>query len=231
MLAALTEFSAVTIANPDTGSVHGDLRVLAGDVATALSQPPVAALMRSMITLPDEWPARTGAASGPTGSCAPRSSSTRAVARGELSASADPSVVFELLVAPIWFRLLVSSTRSKMWRWTAGCGPRWRRATASLQACRPSGSGPRPPSSCSCSPGSSLPRSGFGRSVAQENGSGGWREVCGAVSRNEVEQHGATPGTLQVAPLDHVRVPEGRREVLGILGRASQLHRDYAGIF
>lgn len=110
VLAALTEFSAVTIAIPDTGSVRGDLRVLAGEVATALSQPAVTALMRSMITLPDEVAGEYRRSFWADRLVRTDVIFERAVARGELSSSTDPSAVFELLVAPIWFRLLISST-------------------------------------------------------------------------------------------------------------------------
>ncbi len=110
VLAALTELSAVTIVAPDTGSVRGDLRALAGEIAGALSQPPVTALMRSMITLPDEvageyrrsfWADRTARTAVIV---------ERGIARGELPATTDPTAVLELLIAPIWFRLLISST-------------------------------------------------------------------------------------------------------------------------
>lgn len=110
VLAALTEFSAVTIAIPDTGSVRGDLRVLAGEVAAALSQPPVTALMRSMITLPDDVAGEYRRSFWADRLVRTEAIFERAVARGELPPSADPSAVFELLIAPIWFRLLISST-------------------------------------------------------------------------------------------------------------------------
>lgn len=110
VLAALTEFSAVTIAIPDTGSVRGDLRVLAGEVATALSQPAVTALMRSMITLPDDVAGEYRRSFWADRLVRTEVIFERAVARGELPGAVDPSAVFELLVAPIWFRLLISST-------------------------------------------------------------------------------------------------------------------------
>lgn len=110
VLAALTELSAVTIIAPDTGTAGGDLRALAGEIAAALAQPPVTALMRSMITLPDDV-----AGEYRRSFWADRRSRTeviveRAIARGELPVSTDASAVLELLIAPIWFRLLISST-------------------------------------------------------------------------------------------------------------------------
>ncbi|MBJ7329437.1 MAG: TetR/AcrR family transcriptional regulator [Solirubrobacteraceae bacterium] len=109
VLAAIKEISAAMITVPDTGTVTGDLRQMAGDIATALSAPEVTRFLRSMVALSDD-----AAAEYRHGFWEDRRERTgviidRAVARGELPVDVDGSAVLELVIAPIWFRLLVSS--------------------------------------------------------------------------------------------------------------------------
>lgn len=108
VLAALTELSAMAIEVPDTGTLEGDLRALVRSVAAALSQPGLQPILRSLVTMPDEV-----AGEYRRGFWADRQARTRvvverAVARGELPEGTDPAHVLEALIAPIWFRLLVS---------------------------------------------------------------------------------------------------------------------------
>ncbi len=104
------EQSAEAVPIPDTGSLLGDLRHLARDVAHNIGTEGGARRSRSIVAAAassDElatgvhafWADRLAL-------CAPIVE--RAVARGEVSAGVDPDLIIETLVGPIWLRLLVT---------------------------------------------------------------------------------------------------------------------------
>lgn len=110
ILAALQELSAVAIEVPDTGTLEGDLRSLIRSIAATVGQPALRPVQRSIAALPDDvageyrrsfWADRLDRTSAVV---------ERAIARGELPKGTEPSHVLELLIAPIWFRLIISDT-------------------------------------------------------------------------------------------------------------------------
>lgn len=107
---AVREQSAEAVPIPDTGSLLGDLRQLARDVARNIGSEGGSRRSRSIVAAAassDElargvnafWAHRLEM-------CAPIVE--RAIARGELSPDVDGGVLIEALVGPIWLRLLVT---------------------------------------------------------------------------------------------------------------------------
>ncbi len=95
---------------PDTGSLLGDLQVLAGDVVTEVGSDAGARRSRSIVAAAassDELAAQLHAF------WAHRMTATapvveRAIERGEVPASSDANLIIEALVGPIWLRLLLT---------------------------------------------------------------------------------------------------------------------------
>jgi hypothetical protein len=108
VLDALKEASAETIEVPDTGNLQGDLRALIGSVAATLSQPALRPLLRSLAALPDDVAGEYRRSFWADRQARTRVVVDRAVARGELPDGTDAGGILETLIAPIWFRLLVS---------------------------------------------------------------------------------------------------------------------------
>jgi AcrR family transcriptional regulator len=121
VLAALKEMSAETIDVPDTGELERDLRALIGSVADALSHPALRPLLRSLAALPDDIAGAYRRSFWGDRQARTRIVIERAVARGELPAGTDPANVLEALIAPVWFRLLISGVpldEDALDRWT-----------------------------------------------------------------------------------------------------------------
>lgn len=102
--------AAESVPIPDTGTLLGDLRQLAHDVAANIGTEGGARRTRSIIAaaassdelavrLHEFWTHRLAL-------CAPIV--RRAMARDEIPDTADPDLVVEALVGPIWLRLLVT---------------------------------------------------------------------------------------------------------------------------
>jgi AcrR family transcriptional regulator len=107
---ALLELSAARVPMPDTGSLRGDLLVLANAVRANITSPEVEAVLRALVAdatrLPvladagrQYWPARFAQA---------RRVVDHAIRRGELAAGADADLVIEALIGPLYLRLLVT---------------------------------------------------------------------------------------------------------------------------
>ena len=107
---AVREQSAEAVPIPDTGSLRGDLRQLARDVAHNIGTERGSRRARTIVAaaassaeltsrVNEFWVHRLQM-------CAPIVE--RAVARGELPADSDPDLIIETLVGPIWLRLLVT---------------------------------------------------------------------------------------------------------------------------
>lgn len=108
VLAALKELSAGSVEVPDSGELERDLRLLIGSIADALSRPELRPLLRSLVTLPDEVAGEYRRSFWEDRQARTRVVIERAVARGELPAGTDPGHILEALIAPLWFRLLIS---------------------------------------------------------------------------------------------------------------------------
>jgi AcrR family transcriptional regulator len=109
LLEAMLERGAETVPIPDTGSLEADLREY-GRLITASLEPEIEAAIRAVVAIgqADEavaaagrrfWAARFELAGVMV---------ARAIARGELPAGTDPVLVIEAVLAPIYFRLLLS---------------------------------------------------------------------------------------------------------------------------
>jgi AcrR family transcriptional regulator len=92
---------------PDTGSLRGDLLASLGSSAALLTSPLGRQFLRAAAVAPDStselrqayWPGRFERAA---------IIFERAIARGEIAALVDATLASELLIAPLYFRLLVS---------------------------------------------------------------------------------------------------------------------------
>lgn len=107
---AVAEHSAEVVPVPDTGSLLDDLRILAREVAANIGTEGVARRSRSIVA---------AAATSDELSAAMHSFwadrlalSTviveRAIERGELPGDADPNLIIETLIGPLWVRLLLT---------------------------------------------------------------------------------------------------------------------------
>jgi AcrR family transcriptional regulator len=107
---ALISAASSRIQVPDTGSVDGDLRMLARAVQAVLSVPEGAAISRALIIgamsspeiagLMDQyWAARLEAISVIV---------DRAIGRGEIPAGTDPAAFMHAMAAPLFYQLLVA---------------------------------------------------------------------------------------------------------------------------
>ncbi|WP_068065107.1 TetR/AcrR family transcriptional regulator [Nocardia xishanensis] len=105
---AVTELAAAGNPMPDTGTLRGDLRLLAEQIAQLISGPGIARLVGTTIALSADpevaaarrhfWEDRFQRSSQVIG---------RAVERGELPEGVNARSVIETLSAPLYFRLLV----------------------------------------------------------------------------------------------------------------------------
>lgn len=104
----LASFTSVNVATPDTGSLRGDLEQLLGDIAAALANRAVRAVLYGTLTGAEEsadiriaqsrfWAERFG-----------RSGTLveKAIARGEVPPGTDPRSLLEMAASPIYFRTL-----------------------------------------------------------------------------------------------------------------------------
>ncbi len=95
---------------PDTGSVRADLRLLAGAVAADIVSPVGEGLLRTLISGAGRVPEMTAAAQQFWNTRFALASSVvvRAIERGELPRGTDPQLLIEVLIAPLYLRLLVT---------------------------------------------------------------------------------------------------------------------------
>lgn len=108
---ALAEHFATDIPTPDTGAVETDLQALARALAESMTGPVGRAVQTAMFSdagrLPEIAEARRQIFADRFRRAEPVV--TRAIERGELPAETDPVELLKTLVAPIYFRLLVSA--------------------------------------------------------------------------------------------------------------------------
>jgi AcrR family transcriptional regulator len=95
---------------PDTGSLRGDVQVLARNVAALVAESPYGRVVASLVGAIDHEPALAAAAAGyfVRRRAELRPVFERAVARGELPAGSDPDLLIDLLIAPFYLRRLVT---------------------------------------------------------------------------------------------------------------------------
>jgi len=110
VLDATRTHSEQNIPIPDTGSLHGDLVQLARGVVATIGSEPGSRRSLSIV-------AAAAASADLTAALhtfwAERLTATapiveRAIERGELPASSDPTVIIETLIGPLWIRLLLT---------------------------------------------------------------------------------------------------------------------------
>lgn len=108
--AAVGAQAEVDVPIPDTGTLIGDMRALASAVVANIGSGAGAQRSRSIVAaaaaspeltanLHDFWAGRMSASGAVI---------ERAIARGELRSDTDPNLIIEMLVGPIWLRLLLT---------------------------------------------------------------------------------------------------------------------------
>ena len=111
LAAALEGAEVLDLAVSDTGSLRGDLVALVEQVVTLLTAQAGMRITRAALGGLD----RPGLAFFVRKFCAKRAQQEapifeRAVARGEITADVDPTVVVDLLAGAVWYRLLIRQT-------------------------------------------------------------------------------------------------------------------------
>ena len=105
---ALLAYSEQQIPVPDTGSLRGDLQEFASSFAAHLSTPFGVALVRSLIMVDDPGFGDQRAAFWQSRFDLARAMLDRASARGELARDMLPDLLLEMLVAPLYYRALLT---------------------------------------------------------------------------------------------------------------------------
>ncbi|MFB7616183.1 TetR/AcrR family transcriptional regulator [Kitasatospora sp. NPDC056181] len=108
---ALAGQIAADIPIPDTGTVEGDLRLLARGLAAWLRGPSGAAVLAVMLSEGAQAPGIAEVRSRIFDDRLRRAEPivTRALGRGELPAGTDPAAVIKALAAPLYFRVLITA--------------------------------------------------------------------------------------------------------------------------
>lgn len=95
---------------PDTGTLDGDLRALAGLVLAGFSDPEAGPVARAFVQAAAQSPAAARALHAFFARRHEQSAAivARAIERGEAPAGTDPAEVVRLAIAPLYYRLFVS---------------------------------------------------------------------------------------------------------------------------
>lgn len=109
LAAALENSELLTLTAPDTGTLRGDLLELTTGIQRLLTDPATAPIATAVLGAAADRPqlAAIGRAFFAGRLERERPVFERAVARGELPASADPAMIMDLLAGALWFRLLL----------------------------------------------------------------------------------------------------------------------------
>ncbi len=109
LAAALTESDALALSVPDTGSLRGDLRALAGRIAELLTDPTTAPIAEALVSAGTGRPelAAVARAFFSDRLVRERPIFERASQRGESLADIDLRTVMDLVAGAIWFRVFV----------------------------------------------------------------------------------------------------------------------------
>ncbi|WP_433205561.1 TetR/AcrR family transcriptional regulator C-terminal ligand-binding domain-containing protein [Nocardia sp. CA-107356] len=107
---ALADSVAAEIPIPDTGSIEGDLNALARSLVTWISSPSGRAVLAVMLSTAAGQPPPPVSARHAFRDRIRKALPvvTRAVERGELPSGTDPAELIKTLVAPIYFRVLIT---------------------------------------------------------------------------------------------------------------------------
>jgi AcrR family transcriptional regulator len=107
----LVTFTKTNVATPDTGSLQGDLEQLLGDIAVALDDRAVRAVLYGTLTGADDNEDLRTARAGFWAERFRRSGTVvnRAIARGEVPPGTDPRAVLEMAAGPVYFRALFTA--------------------------------------------------------------------------------------------------------------------------
>jgi AcrR family transcriptional regulator len=110
VLDATRELSEQRIPVPDTGTLRGDLQALGRDIVATIGDAAGGRRSRSLVaaaaSTPDLAAAMHAFWAGRLAATEPIVE--RALARGELPATADPNTIIEALIGPLWIRLLLT---------------------------------------------------------------------------------------------------------------------------
>lgn len=95
---------------PDTGALRSDLQALAAAIADNLRSPAAEAMLRAVVSeaMAEPTVAQAARRFWDNRFAGARTIVTRAVARGEASASVDADVIIETLIGPMYLRVLVT---------------------------------------------------------------------------------------------------------------------------
>ncbi|WP_285031226.1 TetR/AcrR family transcriptional regulator [Mycolicibacterium sp. lyk4-40-TYG-92] len=107
----LVSFTKSNVATPDTGSLQADLEQLLGDIATALADRAIRAVLNGALTGADDSDDVRIARDGFWAERFRRSGAVveRAIARGEIPPGTDPRAVLEMAASPVYFRVLFTA--------------------------------------------------------------------------------------------------------------------------
>lgn len=109
LAAALTESEALSLTVPDTGSLFGDLRALAGRIAELLTDPGTARIASALLAAGADRPGLAAASRAFFGDRLEREHPAleRASERGESVPAVGLRTIMDLIAGAIWFRVLV----------------------------------------------------------------------------------------------------------------------------
>lgn len=112
ILDAVSELGLEPVQIPNTGSLRDDLIAYAGAIATSVVKPPNEAIVRTFVGEAVRNPelAEVGRQYWATRFALAGVIVSRAVERGELPAATDPERVIELVLGPLYLRLLVTGS-------------------------------------------------------------------------------------------------------------------------
>lgn len=109
LAAALLQHEALELSLPDTGSLRGDFRALAGRITELLTDPTTAPIARTLLAAGTERPELATVSRAFFGDRLAREQSmlARASMRGETVPDIDLRTVMDLIAGAIWFRIFV----------------------------------------------------------------------------------------------------------------------------
>lgn len=110
ILDAMLERGAQQVPIPDTGALRSDLVAFGRAIVASTAEPDFEAIIRAVASIGEQDSALAAARRGFWSTRLEMAADMvrRAIARGEVPPETDPRLVAELLIAPIYFRLLMS---------------------------------------------------------------------------------------------------------------------------
>ncbi|HVM15567.1 MAG TPA: TetR/AcrR family transcriptional regulator [Egibacteraceae bacterium] len=110
LLDAALHSAAEAVPVPDTGVLHTDLHELVAAIAANLRSPPAEAMLRAVVSEAMARPTVANAARRfwQARFAGAREIVARAIDRGEVAPTVDPDLVIEMLIGPVYLRVLVT---------------------------------------------------------------------------------------------------------------------------